>query len=365
MTHVPHPENSEKLSAADLPDALLRCFGDEHVASIARLASGGRAFSTSQNFRDGALDKRQILLVGDLMLDQYTYGSIQRISPEAPVPVLNPQRQESRPGGAGNAALNLVSLGQSVRLLGRVGNDAPGQTLRRELDREGIDTNAVVIDETTPTPLKNRLIASGQQVMRLDQEQVRPLPVPLEHSFEARLSQILDGVHLVAISDYGKGLCTPSFLQTLITAARAASIPVLVDPKGRDITRYRGATLLKPNVHEATEAAGLGEEATLEQVADQLLTSVDSLLITRSEKGMTLFRSNQSPVDFPVEAREVRDVTGAGDTVLSVLAAALANRLSIEEAAELANRAAALAVARFGCARITLNELESQFEQIT
>ncbi len=294
------------------------------------------------------------------MLDQYTYGSIRRISPEAPVPILTPQRQESRPGGAGNAALNLVSLGQSVRLLGRVGNDAPGETLRRELDREGIDTNAIVIDETTPTPVKNRLIASGQQVMRLDQEQIRPLPLPLEHAFEARLPEILAGIDLIAISDYGKGFCTPSFLQTLIAAARAASIPILVDPKGRDISRYAGATLLKPNVHEATEAAGLGHEATLDQVAAQLLLSVDALLITRSEKGMTLFRSDIDPVDFPVQALEVRDVTGAGDTVLAVLAAALANRFPTEEAVELANRAAALAVARFGCARISLRELSLQ-----
>lgn len=311
------------------------------------------------------LEQRNILLVGDLMLDQYTYGSIRRISPEAPVPILTPNRQESRPGGAGNAALNLVSLNQSVRLLGRVGNDAAGQTLRRELDLEGIDTNAIVIDETTPTPVKNRLIASGQQVMRLDQEQIRPLPIALEHSFEARLPELLDGIDLIAISDYGKGFCTPSFLQTLITAARAASIPVLVDPKGRDISRYAGATLLKPNIHEATEAAGLGHEATLDEVAAQLLNSVDSLLITRSEKGMTLFQTGHAPIDFPVEALEVRDVTGAGDTVLAVLAAALANRIPAEEAAELANRAAALAVARFGCARISLSDLEMQFEQVT
>jgi D-glycero-beta-D-manno-heptose-7-phosphate kinase len=306
------------------------------------------------------LERRQILLVGDLMLDQYTYGTISRISPEAPVPVLNPQRQESRPGGAGNAALNLVSLDQKVRLLGRVGNDNPGQTIRRALDRDGVDTSAIVIDETTPTPLKNRLIASGQQMMRLDQEEIRPLPIPLEHAFEARLPEILDGVDLVAISDYGKGLLTPSFLQILITAARAAHIPVLIDPKGRDFTRYAGATLLKPNLHEATEAAGLGHEATLDHVADALLAHVDSLLITRSEKGMSLFRSDHPRVDFPVEALEVRDVTGAGDTVLAVLAAALANALPLDEAAELANRAAALAVARFGCARITTADLALQ-----
>lgn len=308
------------------------------------------------------LAQRQILLVGDLMLDQYTHGSIRRISPEAPVPVLNPERQESRPGGAGNAALNLVSLNQKVRLLGRVGNDAYGQTLRRELDREGIDTNAIVIDETTPTPVKNRLIANGQQVMRLDTEQIRPLSSALAHTFESRLSEILDGIDLVAISDYGKGLCTPSFLKTLITAARAASIPVLVDPKGRDASRYAGASLLKPNVREATEAAGLGHEATLDEVATELLTTVDSLLITRSEKGMTLFRPDHPSCDFPVEVREVRDVTGAGDTVLAVLAAGMANGLSIEESAQLANRAAALAVARFGCARISIDDLTTNLQ---
>lgn len=304
------------------------------------------------------LTAQKILLVGDLMLDRYTLGKASRISPEAPVAVLHVREEKSLPGGAGNVALNLLSLGQEVLVLGRHGPDGAGEELAQVLSRENADTKGVFLDETYRTPVKNRILADNQQMIRIDHEFVTPLSIPLEKEILANLPTLLEGVKVMAISDYGKGLLSKGLLRGLIDEAKRQKIPVIADPKGVDFTKYRGTTVLKPNLKEAYAAAGLPLDTPLEDVAEKLLslTEVDSLLITRSEAGISIFEPG-SRRDFSVKVKEVKDVTGAGDTVLAVVTACMASGLTLDQAAELANVAASMAIEHVGCARITATEM--------
>lgn len=294
-------------------------------------------------------EPKNVLVAGDLMLDIYTIGEVARISPEAPVPVLRVTSEEHLPGGAGNALLNLVSLGMNVVALGRVGTDEGGEHLLSVLESEKVDTTHIIRDEGYQTPLKNRMIASGQQLVRIDYEEPSPHTTPFN-------PQTLNDIDVVAISDYAKGFLTPAYLEALISEAQLRKIPIVVDPKGRDFTRYAGVTLLKPNLSEAITAAGLGHEATLDEIAAELLSSVETLMITRSSDGISLFEQGTRH-DFPAHVQEVKDVTGAGDTVLAIITAALANNMPLTEAAELANIAAGIAIERLGCARISQADL--------
>lgn len=308
------------------------------------------------------LKAKKVLVAGDLMLDVYTIGEVKRISPEAPVPVLHVSEEKRLPGGAGNAILNLVSLGMEVVALGRVGEDTSGRHLLGQLAAEDVDTRGVLSDPAFQTPTKNRMLASGQQLMRVDYETPAPLSENLQASFALQLPLLLEGVSVVAISDYAKGFLTPGLLKTLIEAAKSQDIPIIVDPKGKDFTRYEGATLLKPNLMEAYQATTLTHEATLEEVAEQIfrMVNIENLMVTRSQHGIALFKPSSARQDFPARVHEVKDVTGAGDTVLAVLTAAVANGYTLEEATQLANVAAGLAIERIGCARISREELASQ-----
>jgi D-beta-D-heptose 7-phosphate kinase / D-beta-D-heptose 1-phosphate adenosyltransferase len=300
-----------------------------------------------------------VLVIGDFMLDTYTTGKVKRISPEAPVSILHVEKEESRPGGAGNVVLNLISLGAMVIAVGRVGFDAAGEELREALANEGVDTDALLVQKGFRTPVKNRLIADAQQVLRVDTETISFIPEQLEQAIAAKIPELLDKVQIVAVSDYGKGFLTPSLLNVLIESAREKGIPVIVDPKGNDFTHYKGATVIKPNLGEAYAAAKLSPEVPLEHAAKVILKTVqvDMLLITRSEAGISLFDKNGESFDFPVRSKEVKDVTGAGDTVLAIISLALANGLNIKYAAQMANIAAGIAIERLGCARINLSEL--------
>lgn len=304
----------------------------------------------------GRLEEKKILVVGDLLLDRYTIGQAKRISPEAPVAVVHVSHEEHRPGGSGNVALNLVSLGASVRVLGRVGNDYAGYELIHLLKNEGIDTEGIFKDETYPTPVKNRIIAGGQQIVRIDHEKVSLIHENLEEKMISLLPSFLYGVDAVAVSDYGKGSITLTLISELIAKAKKYNIPIITDPKGSDFTRYTGSTVLKPNLGEAYTAAGCSRDESLSKVASIILkqSQVDVLMITRSEEGISLFFSNGEVENYPVEAKEVKDVTGAGDTVLAVIAFAIANNLSFGEASRLANIAAGIAISHFGCARVSL-----------
>lgn len=301
----------------------------------------------------------KVLVIGDFMLDAYTNGKIQRISPEAPVSVLHVHNEESRPGGAGNVVLNLCSLGAKVTVVGRVGRDYAGEEIRNSLENEGVDVRGLVSQKRYKTPVKNRFIADSQQVLRVDFEAITPLPEDLEHEVIQKLSDLMEESQIVAISDYGKGFLSHALLGVVIEMAKARHIPVIVDPKGIDFTKYRGATILKPNLTEAYAAARLSQEFSLDEVSATILRTcgVEQLMITRSHEGISLFNRFGERFDFPVRSKEVKDVTGAGDTVLSMLSVALANGLDIKYAAQLANIAAGMVIERIGCARIDLSDM--------
>jgi D-glycero-beta-D-manno-heptose-7-phosphate kinase len=301
----------------------------------------------------------RVLVIGDFMRDTYTTGRVNRISPEAPVSVLHVQKEESLPGGAGNVALNLVSLGARVSIVGRIGYDVAGEELRDSLQREGVDVEHLLFQKGYKTPVKNRLIADSQQILRVDFETHSPLPDQLQEEVLEKLPALITNVQAIAISDYGKGFLSRPLLRKVIDLAVKEGIPVIVDPKGDDFSKYAGATVIKPNLSEAYAAAKFPLEAPLDQVAEVILRmcSAEMLLVTRSEAGITLFNKAGQRYDFPVRSKEVKDVTGAGDTVLSMITIAMANQLDIKYGAQLANIAAGMAIERLGCARINLSEM--------
>lgn len=305
---------------------------------------------------------RKVLVIGDFMLDTYTTGKVKRISPEAPVSVLLVQKEEGLPGGAGNVALNLLSLGASVSVVGRVGADSSGAQLLEILKNDGIDTSGMVIQEGFKTPVKNRLIADSQQVLRVDFENITPIPEDIEETVLEMLPALFEEVAVIAISDYAKGFLSRHLLSHIIQLARARGIPVVVDPKGEDFSKYFGATVIKPNLSEAYGAAKMPLEASLDSVAAKLLeiSGAQQLLITRSEAGISIFNRNAERSDFPVRLKEVKDVTGAGDTVLAMISIALANGLDLSHGSQLANIAAGIAIERVGCARVNLSDLATR-----
>lgn len=307
-----------------------------------------------------SLSQRKILLLGDFMLDNYTIGKVKRISPEAPVPVLQVEEQFDRPGGAGNVLLNFASLGLQVIPVGRIGADGAGARICESFRKEGVSAEGLFSQNNYATPVKSRLIADNQQLLRLDFEEALVMTQELEDEAFAFCSKAMQDVNLIAISDYGKGFLTPSFLTRVINLARGKGIPVIIDPKGRDFSKYRGATVIKPNLGEAMAASKLPGTATLKEIAYDLLeqTAAEALFITKSDKGISLYFKDEAEEHFPVaQVRQVRDVTGAGDTVLAVLACALANGLSLSDGAKLANIAAGIAVEQVGCVRVSLADI--------
>lgn len=298
----------------------------------------------------------RVLVVGDVMLDRYWHGDAGRISPEAPVPVVRVTHDEARPGGAANVALNVASLGASVSCAGLVGSDHDADLLVQTLANHGVETRFQVVSHRTITKL--RVLSQAHQMIRLDFE------TPFAAVDANRLLQhtALDGFHALVLSDYAKGSLEP---QGWIQRARTEGIPVIVDPKGHDFERYRGATLLTPNRAEFEAVVGAWRhENELIEKAHALITRYDwqALLVTRSEQGMTLVLADGSVHQFSATAREVADVTGAGDTVVATLAAGLGQGLSLPECAELANRAAGIVVSKLGTATVSARELNGALE---
>ncbi|TNE84074.1 MAG: bifunctional D-glycero-beta-D-manno-heptose-7-phosphate kinase/D-glycero-beta-D-manno-heptose 1-phosphate adenylyltransferase HldE [Gammaproteobacteria bacterium] len=306
-------------------------------------------------------DRAQVLVVGDLMLDRYWHGATSRISPEAPVPVVKVGQSEDRIGGAGNVALNIASLGAGASLVAVVGRDEAAQALATRLDSAGIYSDFQV-SETKPTITKLRVISRHQQLLRLDFEE--SFAAEDCQQLPAKVSGLLKNVGALVLSDYAKGaLQNP---QPFIAAAHGAGVPVLVDPKGTDFERYRGATLLTPNLAEFEAVVGsCANEQTLVDKGIALMDSlqIEALLITRSEHGMTLLRKGSRELHLPARAREVFDVTGAGDTVISVLAAALAAGEPMPEAVAMANIAAGIVVGKLGTATVSMPELRRAIQQ--
>ena len=296
----------------------------------------------------------RVLIVGDVMLDRYWFGDVHRISPEAPVPVVKVERIDERLGGAANVARNAGALGASVTLLSVVGQDEAGATLRTLLEAAGIRTS-LHVDPMYKTTVKLRVIGRQQQLLRIDFEETPGHEVLTGKLDEFR--RLLDAADVVILSDYGKGGL--AHIAEMIAAANAAGKPILVDPKGRDYARYRGATLLTPNRSELAQVVGQwSSEADLERRAQALRTDLGcaALLLTRSEDGMTLFRP-EGTLHMRAEAREVFDVSGAGDTVIATLGVLLGGGLDLSEAAALANRAGGIVVGKLGTAVVSVEEL--------
>jgi len=304
--------------------------------------------------------KTCVVVAGDVMLDRYLFGSTGRISPEAPVPVVHVRETDNRPGGAANVAVNLASLGVTTRLVGVVGEDAAATTLESVLSQRGIVCNFARANDR-PTITKTRVQSRGQQLIRLDEENAAVLH---GDAVVAALRQSIDGAGAVVLSDYGKGALTN--VGDLINLCREAGIPVLVDPKGNDFNKYRGASLITPNQGEFEAVAGVCEtDDELVRHARQMIVDLDlaALLITRSEKGMMLLEAGAEPLFLSTQAREVYDVTGAGDTVIATLAGALASGEGLAAAAALANIAAGLVVRKIGVASVTPGEISVALHQ--
>ena len=306
-------------------------------------------------------DKAQVLVVGDLMLDRYWHGAASRISPEAPVPVVNVGQSEERIGGAGNVALNISSLGAGASLVGVVGEDDAAGSLKTRLESAGIHCDFQV-SEAKPTITKLRVISRHQQLLRLDFEEL--FAVEDCNQLPQKTKALLPNVGALVLSDYAKGALSDP--QSLITLAKQLGVPVLVDPKGTDFERYKGVTLLTPNLAEFEAVVGVcPNEQTIVEKGVELLErlDVDALLITRSEQGMTLLRKGLQPLHLPARAREVFDVTGAGDTVISVLATALAAGEGLPESVAMANIAAGIVVGKLGTATVSMPELRRAISQ--
>ena len=301
------------------------------------------------------------LVIGDLMLDEYLWGKTDRISPEAPVQVVDVVREELRLGGAGNVVNNLAALGAQVAVCSVVGEDDNGRALLEDFNRRKVAVDAVFCDPTRRTSRKTRVVASHQQIVRIDRESREALSAEVEERVCSWISAHADRFDVILLSDYLKGVLTPRVIETVIAAAAPAAIPVLVDPKGTDYSRYRGAMILTPNRKEAEAAAGIAirDNASLEQAAAIIMENagLGHLLVTRSEEGMSLFSRDSQPVHIATVAREVFDVSGAGDTVLASLAVGMAARLGMAEAARLANIAAGIAVGKLGTSTVSPEEI--------
>jgi D-beta-D-heptose 7-phosphate kinase/D-beta-D-heptose 1-phosphate adenosyltransferase len=307
------------------------------------------------NIRIPQFDKARVLVAGDVMLDRYWFGATARISPEAPVPVVHVHDTEERPGGAGNVAVNLASLGVQCTLLGITGDDAAADTLAACMNKRGVRCQFTRVKHAA-TITKLRVLSRHQQLIRLDFEETFGSfsATPLLPEFQRALAD----ARVAILSDYGKGSLTG--VRELIAAARQAGKPVLVDPKGRDFSKYAGATAITPNLAELEAVVGeCADEAALIAKGEKLRAELklQALLVTRGEHGMTLLEAGHPPLHLPTQALEVSDVTGAGDTVIALLAAGLGADLAFAEAAALANFAAGLVVAKLGAATVTPAEL--------
>lgn len=306
---------------------------------------------------------RRVVVVGDLMLDEFVWGEVSRISPEAPVPILEAKSRSSVPGGAANAAANVASLGGQVALIGCVGADAAGETTRRLVETAGVDASGFVVDSTRPTTLKTRIIARNQQVVRIDHETRGPFGPAIGDALATSVTAALKGADACIVSDYGKGVVTPELVRAITEAA--SGIPVVVDPKRRDFSAYKGATVITPNLGELEVA--VGRTCT---TVDDIVEAAQSLLplfgggavlVTRGPGGMSLVESGSpQAVHVPARARAVFDVTGAGDTVVGTLALSLAVGLPLSVAIDMASAAAAIAVSKPGTATVTIDELRAE-----
>jgi rfaE bifunctional protein kinase chain/domain len=302
----------------------------------------------------------EALVLGDVMLDEYVWGEVRRISPEAPVPIVEIRSRTRAPGGAANAAAGTVALGCTAHLIGVVGDDDAAKSLRAALDETGVEAGSLIVDPARSTTIKTRVVAHAQQVVRTDSETREALGEATETALIESVRDRIEDVDVLIVSDYGEGVVTAKVASKVIAAATAAGKPVAVDSKGIHFEKYRGATVLTPNAHDAGRAANMEIESDpdLDIAADRLAEKCGeaALLITRGSAGMNLYWHGD-PLNIPTAAREVYDVTGAGDTVVATLGAALGALVPLPDAVRLANRAAGIVVGKIGTSTVTRAEL--------
>jgi rfaE bifunctional protein kinase chain/domain len=313
-----------------------------------------------------SIRSRTVVVLGDVMLDEFVWGDVTRISPEAPVPVVDIRRESVHLGGAANVLANLISLGAKAAVIGAVGKDIAGERLRsslREISPQADDY--LVVDESRPSTTKTRIIAHNQLVVRADRETRTPVNGRIETQIISQLKEALSHAHAFVVSDYDKGVVTPKILSEILPFAYER-VPVLIDPKMRNFNFYQPATLITPNHHEALRMSSLEEDSDsgLHEAAKVIRGKLhcDSVLITRGDRGMMLIEGDSRPVYVETAAREVYDVTGAGDTVIAALAGGLAAGASMLEAATLANHAAGIVVGKIGTATASGDELIATFD---
>ena len=314
----------------------------------------------------GAFRGTRILVVGDVMLDEFLWGRVARISPEAPVPVVEVTHQSFHLGGAGNVANNVNALGGQAVLAGVIGRDVAGDKIRHSLVQSGVEDALALAEAGRPTTIKTRIVAHHQQVVRADRERTDDLPGEIEDALVERIREALPTCRAVVVSDYQKGVVTARLMKALRALATRQDVPLLVDPKVRHFERYRGATVVTPNQGEAEQATGvrIRDEADLRAAGEKILRRLEcgAALITRGEHGMSLFPRGGKPLHIPTAAREVFDVTGAGDTVVATLALSMAAGAALPEAAVLANFAAGVVVGKLGTATASPDELQRALE---
>lgn len=307
------------------------------------------------------LSGASVLVVGDLMLDRFVYGDVDRISPEAPIPILRVRRESDMLGGAGNVVRNISDLGGTASLVAVIGTDSAGTRVRSLLTQSDVPTDTLVSTKNRRTGIKTRYLAGAQQLMRADHETVEPVTPTGARKIITAAKRSMESCGAVILSDYGKGVLVPDVIEAIIKQAYAKGIPVIVDPKGRDYGRYRGATLITPNRAELAEAVGhpIAGESAIVDAAQSLVIACDlnAVLVTRSQDGMTLVSAGGHVTHLPAEAQEVFDVSGAGDTVAATMATAMAGGASMVDAARLANVAAGIVVARVGTATARADDI--------
>jgi len=316
-----------------------------------------------ENFKDISL-----LVVGDLMLDEFIWGKVSRISPEAPVPVVWVTSESTMPGGASNVANNVRSLGGKVYLAGIVGNDDRGNTLLEKLRGIGIDVEGVLCDDNRPTIVKTRVIAHHQQVVRFDREKEKDIGEEFIERMVCFAKKVIDTIDAVIIEDYGKGVIVPRLIKELIRLARRHKKVIVVDPKESHFSYYRNATAITPNHYEAAQAVGekIKENVSLERIGNKLLKQLncDTVLMTLGESGMYVFEKSGRKKKIPTVAQDVYDVSGAGDTVISTYALAIAAGAENIEAAHIANCAAGIVVGKVGIAVVCRDELVKKIDEV-
>jgi len=308
---------------------------------------------------------KKILIIGDVMLDKYIWGDVLRISPEAPVQVVNVEKEENTPGGAANVASNISALGGTVYMIGIVGDDGTSRTLKRELQKRSIITDHLAVDRKRPTILKMRVMARSQQLLRVDYEVKDEIGDLTFDKIKDAVKKLIQKIDVIVVSDYGKGIITKKLMEHIIEMAKKNKKFLIVDPKPKNVSYYNGCMLLTPNHQEASTMTQI-EEKTDDDIVDigeALMAKLDcEVLITRGEKGMMLFKRDGKTKNIPTKAKEVYDVIGAGDTVVATLAIAIAGGASLEEAAMIANHAAGIVVGKVGTSTVSVKELKEDIE---